>query len=168
MHTVACLLDTLSAVVARPHLQDPSLSLGPGPLISNDVPLAPCHFCTVGHPYYGRGELLPRSTVFLGPKSPDKFPFSPYHFCTAGYLPAGGSRLPPVSLFSPGPFLRFLAALRAQIPTLCHFLGSPTDITAASPLGISSYSSVDWIGLGLLCICLRLSKSVHHPFMMGI
>jgi hypothetical protein len=75
-----------------------------------------CHFRTVGHSYSSRGELLTRSTVFLGPNSPDEFPLSPCYFCTAGQFPAGGSRLPPGSVFPLGPFLHFLAALRGQIP----------------------------------------------------
>jgi hypothetical protein len=143
----------------------------PGPLISNGVPLAPCHFCTVGHPYSGRGELLSLSTVFLGPNSPGEFSFSPCHFCTVGHLPAGGSRLPPGHNF-PGSFPSSSGgALRPD----CKPYAAPSVLRLAV-LGSLPWGSLDaplWTAslldrVSLLWICLRLSKTSHHPFMIGI
>jgi hypothetical protein len=47
-------------------LSGPLLSLGPGPLIPDDVPVAPCHSYTKGHPPAGGSQLPPGSTIFWG------------------------------------------------------------------------------------------------------
>jgi hypothetical protein len=69
-----------------------------------------CHFCTVSHLSMCDGQLLPRSTVYLGPNFPE-FPFLPCHSCTEGHLPAGGKRLPTGFMITLGCFLHFLAGL---------------------------------------------------------
>jgi hypothetical protein len=42
------------------------------------------HFCTVGHPYIGDSQSLPRSTIFLGLNNPEEVPFSPMPLLHSG------------------------------------------------------------------------------------
>jgi hypothetical protein len=101
--------------------------------------LAPCHFCIVARPYSGGGDLLLWSTVPL-----DHATFA----WQDTFLQAAANFLldpqyPQVLFFG------FWRRSADRFRTLRPFLGPPTDVPAASPLGISWCSTIDWIGFSL-------------------
>jgi hypothetical protein len=53
------------------------------------------YFCTAGRPYFGGGQLLARSTIFLGPNFSEDVSLAPCHSCAADHLLVGDGPSPP-------------------------------------------------------------------------
>jgi hypothetical protein len=141
-----------------PSFRGSSFCLIPGRILPDDIFPAPCRCFTVGRLPAGNGQPLPRSTISLGPNFPENLPFSLCHCCTTGHLSACGSQLPPGSTISSVQSFWLSVSpcsfMLARVPLLhrsrrfhyCLFLGD---------LLMLRYCLNFWIGLSLLCICLR-------------
>jgi hypothetical protein len=106
-------------------------------LVSGVCVFPQCHFHTVGHPYYRRGELLLWSTVFLGPILLTSFLFHHATFAQWDTFLQAAAEFLLVLLFPRVLSFRFWWCSAARFQTLHHFLGPLTDLTETSSLGIS-------------------------------